>query len=142
MRFKVELHRDVVWDIRHRWSDDEVKAFYEQLDRVRADPIENSEAIADPKLSRYMLRFFRFAGNLAIFEFDPGRERVRILECRRLRIRPRARGDPNEGPEKACAPVRGLRGLVAPALTGSRSYHQGGRATFPTSWRTAARPTY
>lgn len=99
MRIKVELHRDVVWFIRHRCNDDEVKAFYEQLERLRSDPIESSEAIADPKLSRYMLRLFRFKGNLAIFEFDPGRDRVIIRQCRRIPLKPRTPGDPNEGPQ-------------------------------------------
>jgi hypothetical protein len=96
MHFKVELHRDVVWHIRHRCDRDEVDAFYEGLERLRSDPIENSEAIADPELSRYMLRFFRFKGNLAIFELDPGRNRVVIRQCRRLRVNPRARGDPGK----------------------------------------------
>lgn len=99
MHVKVELHRDVVWFVRRRCNDDEVKAFYEQLERVRTDPIENSEATVDPDLSRYMLRFFRFKENIAVFEFDPGRDRVVIRQCRRLRGKPKRRGDPKEGPQ-------------------------------------------
>ena len=96
----VDLHQDVVWYLRDRCNDDEVKAFYEQLDRVRTDPIENSEATAVPDLSRYMLRFFRFKENIAVFEFDPGRDRVVIRQCRRLPVKPKGRGDPKEGPQR------------------------------------------
>jgi hypothetical protein len=84
MRSKVELHRDVVWFIRHQCNADEADAFYRELDRLRSDPIECSEALADPKLSRYMLRFFRFGQNLAIFEYNAAKDRARVLECRRI----------------------------------------------------------
>ena len=100
MRIKVELHREVVWFIRHACSDEEVDAFYEELEKLRSDPIENSEATADPDLSRYMLRFFRFKQNIAIFQLDPAGERIVIRQCKRLRIKPRARGDPKGGPER------------------------------------------
>ena len=96
MRIKVELHRDVVWFVRHRCNDDEVDAFYEKLEKLRAEPIENSEAVSDRRLSRYMLRFFRFKQNIAIFEYNPARNRIRIRKCRRLRPQPRDRGDPGE----------------------------------------------
>ena len=84
MRIKVELHPEVVWFIRHCCNDDEVDAFYEQLERVRSEPIENSEPMAEPSLSPYMLRFFRFRRNLALFEYDPAKRRIRVLECRRI----------------------------------------------------------
>ncbi len=86
MRIKVELHRDVVWYIRHRCNRDEARSFYQQLDKVRREPITNSEAIADPKVSRYMLRFFRFRQNIAVFEYDIGRDHIRVLECRIPRV--------------------------------------------------------
>ncbi len=92
MRFKVELHAEVVWFIRHCCNKEEVDAFYEQLERLRAQPIENSEPMADPDLSRYMLRFFRFRRNLALFEYDPGKDRIRVLECRRI--------PPRRGPKR------------------------------------------
>lgn len=84
MRIKVELHRDVVWFVKHECSSEERAAFYECLDRVRGDPIGHSEAIADPRLSRYMLRFFRFERCVAIFETNRARDRIRVRECRRL----------------------------------------------------------
>ncbi len=92
MRIKVELHAEVVWFIRHRCNDSEVDAFYEQLEKLRSEPIENSEPMADPDLSAYMLRFFRFRLNLALFEYDPARNRIRVLECRRI--------PPKRGPKR------------------------------------------
>ena len=87
MRIKVELHRDVVWFVRHQCKESEANAFYTELHELRADPvtlIERSEALHDPKLSRYMLRFFRFAGCLAIFETNRSRTRIRVRQCRRI----------------------------------------------------------
>lgn len=71
-------------------SDAEIDDFSRQLERVRRSPLESSEALADPSISRYMLRRFRFGGPLgkvAIFEFDPGRFQVRVLKCRLERPR-------------------------------------------------------
>ena len=87
MRIKVDLHRDVVWFIRHKCNREEQDAFYRELERVRADPvalIEHSEAIRDPEISRYMLRFFRFAECMAIFETNRKRDRIRVRQCRRI----------------------------------------------------------
>ena len=90
MRIKVELHKNVVRYIRHECTEEEQGAFFGELERLRSDPvtlIENSEAIADPELARYMLRFFRFGENIAIFEYDIGKNRIRVLECRKPRPR-------------------------------------------------------
>lgn len=90
MRIKVELHKNVVRYIRHECTEEQQGAFYGELERLRSDPvalIEDSEAIADPKRSRYMLRFFRFGENIAVFEYDTGKDRIRVLECREPRPR-------------------------------------------------------
>ncbi len=84
MRATVELHPDFVWFLKKRCTDAERKAFYNRLEEVRRKPIENSEHIRDAKLSRYMLRFFRFAGIMAVFKFDPAKNRIRIYECRKI----------------------------------------------------------
>jgi len=97
MRIKVELHPEVVWFIRHRCNEGEVSGFYERLERLREEPIENSEAVTDPRLSRYMLRFFRFRQNLAIFELNPAKNRIRVLECRRTPPRRARSQKPNGG---------------------------------------------
>ena len=100
MRFKVELHRDVVWFVRHRCNAAEREAFYRTLHLVRSNPvdaIEHSEPISDPAISRYILRFFRFSGCLAIFKLNVGKNRIRVLECRRVpprNIRGRKPSDP------------------------------------------------
>jgi len=83
MRLKVELHPDVAWVIRHRCNAHERSSFYERLEQVRSDPIELSEPTFDPQLGRYMLRFFRFEGHLAIFQLDIGNDRIRVTECHR-----------------------------------------------------------
>jgi hypothetical protein len=88
MRVKVELHPGVVWFLRRRCSDAEVDAFREALERVRQAPLTNSEPTFEPQHGRYMARFFRFAGNIALFQLDRARERIRVLECRRTRPRP------------------------------------------------------
>lgn len=51
MRIKVELHRDVVWYIRHQCNRDEALSFYQELEKVRREPITNSEAIAARRLA-------------------------------------------------------------------------------------------
>jgi hypothetical protein len=83
MRVKVELHKDVVRFLNHDCSDEDRRAFQDVLDRVRETPVELSEAIADPNLSRYMLRFFRFAGYLAVFSFDPAVPRIVVRKCQK-----------------------------------------------------------
>ncbi|MCH7592340.1 MAG: hypothetical protein IH989_06140 [Planctomycetes bacterium] len=87
MRIKVELHREVVGFVRHDADESEIKAFYEALDRLAADPvalIENSEPVRRPGVSRYMLRFFRFGRCIAIFETNRARDRIRVRECQRI----------------------------------------------------------
>lgn len=87
MRIRVELHREVIWFIRHEADEAEIKAFYEQLERVSADAvamIENSEPVRSPGMSRYMLRFFRFERCIAVFETDRARDCIRVRECRRV----------------------------------------------------------
>ena len=81
MRIKVELHPEVVWYLENRCNAEEVDEFYRQLARVRAAPITNSEAIAKPRLSRYILRFFRFGSNIAVFGFSRSRDTIKVCEC-------------------------------------------------------------
>ena len=98
MRIKVELHREVIWFIRHEATVTEVRAFYEQLWKLSADPvslIEHSEAAHQPKKSRYMLRFFRFESCIAIFETNRARDRIRVRECQRLLPREAGKQEPN-----------------------------------------------
>lgn len=87
MRFRVELHRDVVWFIRHVCSPDERRDFQERLDRLRDDPLAESEPCTEIELSRWLLRVFRFGGNVAVFQLDLHRERILVRQCRRLRGR-------------------------------------------------------
>lgn len=84
MNIKVELHRDVVWFLRNKCNDMEVDAFYKQLEKIQSDFIKHSEAISDPKISRYMLRFFRFKNCIAIFESNRALDKLRIRLCRRI----------------------------------------------------------
>ncbi|HRX85070.1 MAG TPA: hypothetical protein P5572_08635 [Phycisphaerae bacterium] len=89
MRCKVELRDKAASFLRHNCTDAEVNAFYETLQRVRADPFEYSVALSDPSVSRYMLRCFRFGvTGMAVIQFNPARELVRVIECRRLPPRP------------------------------------------------------
>ena len=81
MRIKVELHPEVVWYLKSRCNAEEVDGFYRQLARVRAAPISNSEAIAKPRRSRYILRFFRFGSNIAVFGFSRSRDTIKVCEC-------------------------------------------------------------
>ena len=94
MRIKAELHREVIWYIRHSCHDEERHEFYRRLDRVREDPIENSQETADPRVSPYILRFFEFGRNIAIFEYNPAKDRMIVRQCRKLRPRPKHRGKP------------------------------------------------
>ena len=82
---KVDLHTDVPRFIRHRCNAEEAVAFYEQLEKVRSEPIANSEAIVDTRLSRYILRFFRFRRNIAVFEYAAAGDLIRVLECQKTR---------------------------------------------------------
>jgi hypothetical protein len=84
MLLKVDLHPDVVWFVQQRCTGAEQQAFYAALQATRTEPVGSSEAILDPGLSRYMLRFFRFANCLAVFHYDPARGSIKVLECRRM----------------------------------------------------------
>lgn len=97
MRTKVELHPDVVWFVRRQCSEAEPGSFYGELEKVRRDPIENSEHFRDPNLSRYMLRCFRFARIMAVFKHYPAKNLIRVLECRRIRPKQRRRENPANG---------------------------------------------
>lgn len=92
MRIKVDMHKEVARYLRRECREEERTAFYRELDRVREDPIGNSDPTRDPKISRYMLRFFRFDGNMAIFRLSRLGDRIRVLQCRRLKRRPRQGG--------------------------------------------------
>jgi hypothetical protein len=85
MRIKVEPHRDVQYQLAFRFTDEERDAFYRALERVRADPVGQAEAISVPKLSRYRLSFFRFGTDdwkkIAIFRHELARDCIRVLEC-------------------------------------------------------------
>ncbi len=85
MRLKVELHPDVQWFIKHRCNAAERRVFYQQLDAVRSEPIKNSEPTFEPQVSHYILRFFRFGTNLAIFRFEPAVNLIWVLKCRTLK---------------------------------------------------------
>ena len=93
MRIEVELHPTVVWFVSRSCRTEDREAFYRELEKVRSEPIANSEALHEPRLSRYMLRKFRFGGNIAVFQFDAAKNRMRIVECRSQT--PRRRGKRN-----------------------------------------------
>jgi hypothetical protein len=100
MRIKVELHPDVqAWLWQHRHDRRLVDSFYRQLRWVCEDPLNRSEPTYDPSLSRYMLRFLGFGEKddyIAIFQFDPARDLMRVLECRRLKPARRSEGGPSD----------------------------------------------
>ena len=81
MRMQVELHPVVRLFLRTCRPDDR-DAFGAELERVRLDPIGNSEPHHDPETSRFMLRYFRFGGYTALFGFDPSRGLIRVVRCR------------------------------------------------------------
>lgn len=85
MRFKVELHREVRWFLRRECDSQERAAFFDQLERLRDDPVGLSGAIFDPAVSPYMLRYFRFGRYLAVFEIDVAKDQLVIRVCRRAR---------------------------------------------------------
>ena len=98
MRATVELHPDVVWILKKRCTDAERKAFYHRPEEVRRQAIENSEPIRDVKLNRYMLRFFRFAGFMAVFKLDHARNRICVYECRKFTPGPLPKDNPPATP--------------------------------------------
>ncbi len=83
MLIRAEVHPNAVWFLRFRCSREEQDEFYRVLDRLRLEPIANSEAYVDPEISPYVLRRFRFRNCFAIFEYDLSRNRIRITQCRR-----------------------------------------------------------
>jgi hypothetical protein len=98
MRIKVELHEDVVWFVKRRCTPDEAAAFYARLEDIRREPISNSESIADPTVSEFMLRFFRFGRNIAIFEYDIWNAQIRVLECQKPKPTRKPRSPGSEVP--------------------------------------------
>jgi hypothetical protein len=83
--YGVGLHRNVGWFLRRCCNQAEMTAFHIALRQVRNDPVSCSEALVDRRLSRYMLRFFRFGDNMGVFKLDAARNRILVLECRRFR---------------------------------------------------------
>ena len=92
MRFKVELHVSVARFLK-TCDDETVSAFWERVDEVRNDPVGRSEAVSEPNVSRYMLRYFRFARYLALFQVDPIKGRIVVRSCRKQQ--PGRQRDPN-----------------------------------------------
>jgi hypothetical protein len=95
MPAKVELHSEAATFVQ-RCTVEEQDAFHARLREIRKKPIANSEFYFDPKLSRYLLRCFRFGRGfekIAIFAYEIEQNRVRIIKCRLARPR-RVRGDP------------------------------------------------
>ena len=82
MRFKVEFDPNAIWFLRRRCDEATRKLFYEQLERIKEDPLSNSQVFSDRKKSRYVLRLFPFGEFVAIFAFDPSDDLIRVLECR------------------------------------------------------------
>ena len=85
MPAKVELHRDVAAFVRYWCSREEQDEFRGRLLAIGDKPISNSAPYADPDLSRYMLRCFRFGRGIekiAIFAYEATESRIRVLECR------------------------------------------------------------
>jgi hypothetical protein len=86
MRFKVELRKEVVQYLRRECHDAERREFYQRLEAFRSDPLTDTEPTVDVRLSRYVLRFFRFGRHLAVFQWDAARELIVVRECRRPRV--------------------------------------------------------
>ena len=93
MRIKVELRKEVIRFVKRECNDAVRAAFYRELEKVIDDPISCSEAIFDPQVSRYLLRFFRFNGSLAIFEFNPSKQKIIVRICRKRK--------PNQPPRRS-----------------------------------------
>ncbi len=87
MRIKVELFRVVLRYLRHECSTDERALFSEELQRVRDEPIARSQAIYDPNISKYMLRFFHFGEHMAMVELDVSLNVMRVVKCRKAKPR-------------------------------------------------------
>lgn len=83
MRFKVEQRERVVQYVRHELTAAEQADYFARLEQVRQRPIAESIAVTAPRLSPYMLRGFRFAGHLALFQMDLAQGRITVLSCRR-----------------------------------------------------------
>lgn len=88
MRFKVELRKEVVHYLRRECDAVDRREFYDGLERIGSDPITSSELIVDDSISRHVLRYFRFARHIAVFQFNPGKDRVVVRVCRRFRDSP------------------------------------------------------
>lgn len=97
MSIEVEFSRDVFRFLEKQCSPEERLEFYARIDAIRLEPIKNSDPCIEPELSRYMLRFFRFGLNKAIFSLDAFRNRIRVVECRRIRLSSRLPRSPKPG---------------------------------------------
>ena len=100
MPIRVELDSGASRFLRKCCTPEEQDEFYDRLRAVESEPIKNSEVCREPDLSPYILRFFRFGMNKAIFELDAFRNKIRVMECRRLKpssrhLRPPMPGDPS-----------------------------------------------
>jgi hypothetical protein len=77
MRAKTEHLRRALYDL-EPFSLADKRSFFVERDWVADDPIRRTHRTADPKLSRYALRFFEFGtgvGKVAIVQFRLARPR-------------------------------------------------------------------
>ena len=85
MRIKVELHRDVAYELRHQFTKEDRRDFYANLRLLEYEPIKHSEFFFDAEVSRYALRKFRFGKGperIAIFDYDVVGSRIQVIKCR------------------------------------------------------------
>lgn len=86
MPIEVEVETGVFRFLARNCTPKERAEFYDLVHALEVEPIKNSDPCYEPKLSPYMLRFFRFGANKAIFELDAFKNRIRVLECQRLKL--------------------------------------------------------
>jgi hypothetical protein len=99
MPIRVEVEAGALRFVQNRCTPEEQSEFYSRLRAVESEPIKNSDVCRDSELSPYVLRYFRFGMNKAVFELDAFRNKIRVLECKRLKPprypRPLLPGDPS-----------------------------------------------
>lgn len=83
------LNSEVRFFLETECLDEEVEAFFAAVEMVLLDPIGQSRPWLGRSNRPYIVRFFRFGGCLAFFEYhstgDERTESIRIQSCKRLK---------------------------------------------------------
>lgn len=89
---RFELTEEVALFLETECLSEEVDAFWANVEAIRDDPIDNSQPFLGRTNRPRLLRYFRFGGCIALFEYhwtgEEDTDLIRVVGCTRKEIKP------------------------------------------------------